>query len=321
MNQNVTVDLLIPLWNREKEVLELLSSVQETFNLARLQEPEINIRVIVSDNQSEDGSYRVVEDFAKTNPLLELVLVSQKVHLSFPDHLMELAGLSNGDWAWFLGSDDWLDPASALEFLKVLSAFQGIEDPSCVIGQSLIRSKKDSSLLFRKKLLRGNQKILRVFNVSNSRARRSLFAKSLAVNALGCFISTLALSQKQAKAFHKFRDNPDCAKNIFPHVYFLFAQAAMGHMKNINITTVAPVIWREGNSSFSESQREKCLDLGRIPDSLKFTKSEKSRFFDLLRRHYTIHYYSAFGIRARDLKSPISLGIELLKRSKKFLWR
>lgn len=94
------VSILIPARNEEENILRLLQSVQN-------QDYE-NFEVIVLDDQSEDNTFSVCEDFAKKDPRFKVVKGEdlKKGWLGKNHACHQLAKLSKGKYLLFLDADE-----------------------------------------------------------------------------------------------------------------------------------------------------------------------------------------------------------------------
>jgi len=112
---NVTVSILIPARNEEKNIGYLLDSLR---NISK-----INLEVVVYDDQSEDNTVAIVEKFMVTNPKLHLIESKElPTHWLGKNHACyQLAKVALGDYLLFIDADVMLEKGlleDAISFMK-----------------------------------------------------------------------------------------------------------------------------------------------------------------------------------------------------------
>src|SRR4030042_301371 len=93
------LSICIPTYNRSKEVIYTVNTIL-TFIRKKNQDQEVE--VIVSDNDSTDGTY---EELKK---IKGIILHRNKKNLQLGGNLFELIKISRGKYLWFFGDDDLL---------------------------------------------------------------------------------------------------------------------------------------------------------------------------------------------------------------------
>jgi teichuronic acid biosynthesis glycosyltransferase TuaG len=114
------ISIITPLYNAEKFLPETIKSV--------LAQTYTSFEMIIIDDQSNDGSFAVANEFAKTDNRIK-VLQSSKNQGTAHARNMGL-DVAKGDYVVFLDSDDLLDPM----FLEKQLDF--IEKEKCVVATS-----------------------------------------------------------------------------------------------------------------------------------------------------------------------------------------
>lgn len=95
---NSLVSILIPVYNREKMVLDALkSAVGQTYK---------NIEVIVVDNKSTDGTYKVLKDFEKAHKNVKVY--QNEKNLGPVLNWQKCVEYSNGEFVKIIWSDDYI---------------------------------------------------------------------------------------------------------------------------------------------------------------------------------------------------------------------
>lgn len=92
------VSILVPVYNVEAYLRQCLESIiNQTYD---------NLQVILIDDGSTDGSYSIMQDYAKNDSRIEIYhQVNQGVSTT-RNHLLEKV---KGDYVLFVDSDDWLE--------------------------------------------------------------------------------------------------------------------------------------------------------------------------------------------------------------------
>lgn len=113
----MTLDILIPTYNREKFLVKNLHILCDI--LDRISDAEINI--IISDNASPDGTKDAVESFIKSHNRTDIKYYRNDTNIGIVGNLIYVVSLSNADYIMYLGDDDYLDfnyLKQAIKFLK-----------------------------------------------------------------------------------------------------------------------------------------------------------------------------------------------------------
>jgi glycosyltransferase involved in cell wall biosynthesis len=96
--------IIIPTFNSEKVLRECLNSiVEQTFN---------NYEIILIDGLSTDSTVDIIKEYSLNNPNIHWV--SEK-DLGIYDAMNKGIKIANGEWVYFLGSDDKLSSNNALQ--------------------------------------------------------------------------------------------------------------------------------------------------------------------------------------------------------------
>lgn len=114
-----TLSIGIPVFNGPVELGTTLSSIEriEEFKSGELE-------VVISDNQSQDDSFRVATAFARKYP--QSVSLSQNpVNLLFRKNLAVLSSLSKSKYIWFLGVGEQITVTSLRPLISYLKSAEG----------------------------------------------------------------------------------------------------------------------------------------------------------------------------------------------------
>lgn len=96
---NTYLTIVIPVWNREREIVRSVDSVAK-------QIADRPVEIVVVDNASTDGTVRAVRELIRQYPFVSLVELSCHNNAAAARNAgLELA---NGEYVWFIDSDDWV---------------------------------------------------------------------------------------------------------------------------------------------------------------------------------------------------------------------
>lgn len=111
-----TLSICIPTYRRAPLLAELLRSI-----LPQIQE---GVEVVISDDASGDETARVVETFKADIPSLKFI--QQSRNIGFDEDLVALADQASGEYIWFMGDDDKVEPDGVATVLDHLTRWRGI---------------------------------------------------------------------------------------------------------------------------------------------------------------------------------------------------
>lgn len=111
-----TLSICIPTFNRSKYLDELLDSIVE--------QGASDLEVIVSDDASSDNTTDVVASYK--NRLPRLKYIQQAKNIGLDRNFLAVVDNASGDFVWFLGDDDRLEPGAVKKVLAALAGWPGI---------------------------------------------------------------------------------------------------------------------------------------------------------------------------------------------------
>lgn len=125
------ISIVIPVYNRENLILKAIESA--------LNQTYLNIEIVIIDNNSSDKTLSKTLEFVKNNKRVTVI----KNHKNFGPVLNWLNGvnLSKGIYTKILFSDDLLLPHCITKLYSVFTSDSGYSFSSCLVGNSLSRSK------------------------------------------------------------------------------------------------------------------------------------------------------------------------------------
>ncbi|MBN2068148.1 MAG: glycosyltransferase family 2 protein [Opitutales bacterium] len=110
------VSILIPVFNRENLVGKAIeSAINQTYG---------NIEIIVVDNCSSDGTWRVLQEFASKDSRVRIFRNDENVGPVRNWH--RCLSLSTGSYVKFLFSDDWIDSGYLDELMPFFDSYKNL---------------------------------------------------------------------------------------------------------------------------------------------------------------------------------------------------
>jgi glycosyltransferase involved in cell wall biosynthesis len=95
MAANIKISIIIPTYNAALTVQKCIESVvTQTYK---------NIEIIIADGSSTDDTIKIINDFKKQYSFIKLISEKDK---GIYDAMNKGIGMAQGDWLFFLGSDD-----------------------------------------------------------------------------------------------------------------------------------------------------------------------------------------------------------------------
>lgn len=111
-----TLSICIPTYRRAPLLAELLRSI-----VPQLQE---GVEVVVGDDASGDETPRVVEAFKADIPSLKFIQQSRNIGLD--ENFITLVNRASGEYIWFMGDDDRVEPDGIATVLDHLIRWPGV---------------------------------------------------------------------------------------------------------------------------------------------------------------------------------------------------
>ena len=109
--QSTTIDVLVPTYQRAEPLKKTLMSLVD---LIRSEAPG-RVRVCVRDNKSQDGTLKMLHEFAAKHDDIEWDLASNEENIGGEGNCLELLQCATAPFIMFLGDDDFL-PQGYLSF-------------------------------------------------------------------------------------------------------------------------------------------------------------------------------------------------------------
>lgn len=116
--KNPIISIIVPIYNVEQYLEQCIDSIVSQTSELRY------VEVILVDDCSPDGSGEIAEKYGRKYDCIKIIHHQENQGLSIARN----SGINaaNGDWIWFVDSDDWIDKGSLSTLLKLID-----ENKSC----------------------------------------------------------------------------------------------------------------------------------------------------------------------------------------------
>jgi len=148
-NNNILISILIPSFNEEKTILNILNRISKTID------PSINYEVVVINDGSTDNTLKLLEQ----NKNLYNQLVTYEKNYGKGNAIKKGLEVSKGKYIFFQDADLEYDPIDINKFTKLINRFE----PDLIIGSRLNYSEYTRSHNILNKF--GNKLITLIFNL------------------------------------------------------------------------------------------------------------------------------------------------------------
>jgi glycosyltransferase involved in cell wall biosynthesis len=149
-NKSIQISIIIPVYNEDKSILEVLKRIHATVD------SQNNFEIIVINDGSTDNTLRVLEE----NNTLYNHLITYETNFGKGNAVKKGLEVSKGEYIFFQDADLEYDPIELNRFIKVINLFQ----PDLIIGSRLNYSEYTRSHNILNKF--GNKIISLVFNLA-----------------------------------------------------------------------------------------------------------------------------------------------------------
>ena len=111
MKEKTLLTIIIPVYNVEKYIKKTLDSIFDQFF------PQDEVEIIVVNDGTPDNSMQIVEEFGKKHNNLHIINQQNKGLSGARNTGLKAA---QGNYIWFVDSDDWLEKGSLINILNLL---------------------------------------------------------------------------------------------------------------------------------------------------------------------------------------------------------
>ena len=116
--KNPIISIVVPIYNVENYLKQCIDSIVSQTNELRY------VEVILVDDCSPDSSGEIAERYGKMYDYIKVIHHQENQGLSIARN----SGINeaNGEWIWFIDSDDWIDKGSLNDLIELIK-----ENESC----------------------------------------------------------------------------------------------------------------------------------------------------------------------------------------------
>lgn len=133
---NIDLSIVLPCLNEEKAVKFCLDSITET-----IQKNNLSAEIIIVDNNSTDDSAKIIKEYQKNNPTINLILVEEKVR-GYGSAYQKGFSIAQGSYIFMADLDGTYDFNDIPRFIEKLK-----EDYDFVIGNRFANNNKNQKKL------------------------------------------------------------------------------------------------------------------------------------------------------------------------------
>lgn len=229
----ITLTIIVPLFNEEKTILEIL------LQLAKLKELLGYIQVIIVNDGSTDSSQEILD---KYNHLYDDIFVNP-INLGKGNAVKKGLELAKGEYITFQDADLEYDPIDFVKFFKLINKFS----PDLIIGSRLNYDEYTRSHNIFNKF--GNIFITFLFNILNNTTFTDIYScyacfkkelienETIKTNGFEQQAEILAKVVKNGKKYYEVpinyngRSQLDGKKIKFYHIFLVIYQIIIGRIK------------------------------------------------------------------------------------------
>ncbi len=232
MSKNILLSICIPTYNRATYLNEAIESIISQINNSNIDK----IELCISDNNSTDNTDEIINKW-KEKSFIKIVYNKNNINLGADKNYLKVIEISNGEYCWFLGSDDKIAPG-AIDFVIDLLSNEKCDiyisnRKECDVNMNIL---KDRSFFIKQNLL---------WNISETKILEKYFNN---VNCLGGVFSYLSSIIFKRNIWIIDDKVEDFIGTAYVHVYILLgALIRRSTIKHINRSLV---LCRLGNDSF-----------------------------------------------------------------------
>jgi len=278
----------IPTYNRSKQLDGLLNSIY----IASLNEPQVKLFILISDNNSEDDTFNVVHKWKET---LNINYHVNERNIGPIKNLFYVANMFNGQgYFWFMGDDDEI----AEDSFKIIRSYLDIKEENIdffILNRKICTRQmepiKNDSFFSEKKDIH--------FKISNEKSFVSYLKKVNHTGGIfGLITSVIACSDfiyylKKEIITDRFWED-----NLFPHVYIILKYIYLHKdRQTVNVMYIFNTLinFRSGVLSKSSSKNLNALldykNLHLIAIKLFDSDKATSAYIRILRKNYSLRLF------------------------------
>lgn len=112
------LSICVPTYNRASKLPRLLESIAEQAD------HQFSVEIVISDNASTDDTTDVVDRYRSAG--LDITYQKLPKNLGFDRNILNAIAIASGDFCWFFGSDDFLEPGAFARLEQALNRHPGV---------------------------------------------------------------------------------------------------------------------------------------------------------------------------------------------------
>ncbi|MBU2710379.1 glycosyltransferase family 2 protein [Zooshikella harenae] len=226
---NPKLSICIPTYNRGQYIGDTLEKI--------LNQNDPLIQVVISDNASTDYTEDIVASYLDKGVSIKYFKWTE--NMGADKNYLKAAELADGEYIWFLGSDDWICNGAICKVLELLDTYS---------TDILLCSEYLCDLVMKPysvHYLLGEGVSDRVFNLSNRCELIEYFSIAQSHSALFGYLSSIIVSKKRWDAI-AYDDK--YTGTLYSHMFILYSIVFEG--ASLYYISKPLVMWRSGNDSF-----------------------------------------------------------------------
>ena len=281
--KHIRLSICIPTYNFGDFISETLESITS--------QATEEVEIIVVDGASTDNTQEIVQDYQSNYPRLVYYRLERKGGID--NDLAKTIGLSNGDYCWFMSSDDVLRPGA---IRRILDEIQ-FEHAIYLCNRTDCNRNLDE-IAHRYWLSKIHDDC--VFDFSDSSVLTGYFKAAQSLGALFSYMSSIIVRRDKWDAIS---NNEMFMGSNYAHVYKLFSIAKNGG--KVKYIKQALVSARFFNDSFVSNgiARRFLIDLdgyALLADHLFDKESVRDAFKSVMRREHKWYYLAGVANKVKN---------------------
>lgn len=278
------LSICIPTYNREKFLKELLDSIIIQIDNRN----KINIEICISDNNSIDGTEKLIKEYIKKNKV-KIRYHKNPKNMGADFNYLKCVEIATGEYCWLIGSDDILIENSINKVLFQINNFLDISvflwnRIDCDYNMKIIKKRYWSKI---------NEET--TINFLNTEEVINYFKSVLSLGGVFSYLSTIIFKKEE---WDQIEYDTSYNGTCYSFVYILFSILIKGKKMKYLIEFI--VLCRGENDSFIENSnfKKRCfIDFQgyyRFSDLLT-NERERKTFLEILSREHSIKVLLSLG--------------------------
>lgn len=225
---SIVLSFCIPTYNRAAFLEETLNSI--------INQSDESIEIIISDNASTDATFKIVESVKNKFP--NIVYHRWDANMGADLNYLKTIELANGEYCWFLGSDDVIKEGAVARMKREVAQRHDIYLCSEYLCDLKLKPYAVHYLL-------PQQIPDSVYDLSIREERLSYFNLAQSQSALFGYLSCIVFNRNR---WNSIKYDDSYTGTLYSHMYMLYSFIDKGCM--LKYVKEPLVYWRSGNDSF-----------------------------------------------------------------------